>query len=58
MRPDPTPQNAVLELLPKSAVIAADTNGPVAPSFLEMKRWVTRIGFEQLEVGSSKFLNF
>jgi hypothetical protein len=42
----------------ESAVVAANANGPVAASFLEVKRWMTRIGFEQLIVGSSKLLNF
>ena len=57
MRADPSPQEAFLGLFCECAIIATNSDGPIITDSLEMKRWVIRIGFQELEILSRKILN-
>ena len=57
MRTGPSAQKPLLGLFCESAITATDANGPIITDSLEVKRWVIRIGFEELEVLPRKILN-
>jgi len=57
VRADPTPQDSLFELLAKRSIVSPDPNGPINTGFLEVKRGMTRIGIQQVEVLSRELLN-
>lgn len=57
MRANPEPQNAVLDIDAKCAVVSADADGMKSLDPLEMQRWMLRIRFEQFELLVSECLN-
>lgn len=57
VRADPGPENAARDLLAQSSVCKADSYRPVFSCLLEVKRWMTRIGLQQFEIGPCQLLN-
>lgn len=50
MRPDPVPMEIAVNLLAQRATVRANADAPVFSNFLEMKRRVARIAFQQREI--------
>jgi hypothetical protein len=57
MAPDPEPLDATRNIVTQRSVMFADAHRPNFPEALEMKRWVFRIGLEELEILVGKRLD-
>jgi hypothetical protein len=53
----PKPEHSIGSLLADGSVVPTDADRPVLTDFLEMQRWVPRVGFQQGKRSVGQFLN-
>jgi len=57
VRADPEPQDSIGSVDADRTMRQTNAHGPVRANALEVKRWMMRIGFQQLIVVASELLN-